>query len=61
MHHRKWDAQIFGDFEIQMLHQISARRPDQVIFNKKREPTVKFAVPADHWVKLKESKKREIY
>ena len=58
-HKRRWD------FEIQIDHLISARRPDQLTVNKKkkkekkkkRERTcriVDFAVPADHRVKLKE-------
>ena len=48
------------DFEVQTDHLISARRPDQVIVNKKKRTcrTVNFAVPADNRVKLKESEKR---
>ena len=51
------------DFEIQTDHQISARRPDLVrVINKKRTcRIVKFAVPADHNVKIKESEKSDKY
>ena len=65
------------DFDIQTDHQISARRPNKVIINKKkkkkkkkrerereRERTYKivdFAVPADHRIKLKESEKKNKY
>ena len=52
---------LLCDFEIQTYHQISARRPDQVIIQKKKKRTcriVDFAVPADHRVKLKESEKK---
>ena len=53
---------ILWDLEIQMDHLISAWRPDLMIVNKKRTSRlVDFAVPADHWVKLKESKKRDRY
>ena len=45
---------LLWDFEIQTDHQISARRPDLIIINKKE-------VPADHRVKLKESEKRHKY
>ena len=45
--------------EIQTDHLISARRPDLIIINKKKRLCiiVKFAVPAKHKVKLKESEK----
>ena len=60
---------IFWDFEIQTHHIISGRRPDLVIVKKKKKKKKKeekkrtcqivdFAVPVDHRVKLKESKKR---
>ena len=56
---------IVWDFEIQTDHLISARRPDLMIVknkkNKKQKKNcqiVDFAVPANHWVKLKEGEKR---
>ena len=55
---------LLWDFEIQTDHLISARRPDLVIVNKKKKRTcriVDFAVAAVHWVKLKESGKRDKY
>ena len=51
------------DFDIPTDNQFSTRRPDLVIVNnnnnnkKKTCRMVDFAVPADHRVKLKESKK----
>ena len=59
---------LFWDFEIQTDHQISARRSNLEIFKKKTPPQknpnrtyqiVDFAVPANHWVKLKEMEKRD--
>ena len=54
---------ILWPFKIQMDHQISAKRPDQVIvYNKKRTcQIVDFAIPADHRVKLKKSEKSDKY
>ena len=58
---------ILWDFEIRTDHQISARRPDQVIVKKKKKKKtrtwsiVKFAVPADQRVNLKESEKNDKY
>ena len=54
---------LLWDFEIQTDHLISPRWPDLKIINKKKRvcKIVDFAVPADHWVKLKESKKKDIY
>ena len=53
---------LLWDFEIQMDYLISTSWPDLVIVNKKRTwQIVDFAVPADHRVKLKESKKRGKY
>ena len=49
------------DFEIQTYHLISARRPDQVLVNKKTCPMVDFAVLTDHSVELKESEKKDKY
>ena len=44
---------------------ILARRPDLTIINKKRKKVickiVDFAVPADHWINLKECEKRDKY
>ena len=54
---------LLCDFEIQMDHQISARRPDLIIFNKKERicRIVDFTTLVDHKVKLKESEKRDKY
>ena len=58
---------LLWDFEIEMDHLISARRPDLVIANnnnnkKKRTcGVVDFTVSADHRVKLKESEKKDMY
>ena len=54
---------LLCEFEIQMDHQISARRPDLVIVNKIKRTCriVDFAVLADHRVKLKESEKGDKY
>ena len=52
---------ILWDFEIEADHLISARRPDLMIVNKEKKTTcriVDFAIPANHWVKLKDDKKR---
>ena len=48
------------DFEIQTNHIITARRPDLMTVNEKKRTyrIADFAVPADHRVRLKESKKR---
>ena len=48
---------LLWDFEIQTDHLIPARRSD--LIKKKNCRTVKFAVPADHRVKLKESEKKD--
>ena len=47
---------IVWDSEIQMDHQILARRPDLVLINKKKRETchlVGFAVPVEHREKAK--------
>ena len=55
------------DFEIQMDHLISARRPDLVIAynnnNKKKRTCLleEFVISADHLVKLKENEKKDQY
>ena len=41
---------------MQTDHLILARRPDLIVINKKKE---NFSVPADHWIKLKESEKMD--
>ena len=55
----KETQKLLWDFEIQTDHLISARRPGQIIINKKGRTCriVNFAVPADHRVKLKEWEK----
>ena len=57
---------ILWDFEVQIDHIISARRPNQVIVNKKKKKKttcriMDFTVSVDHRVKLKESEKRDKY
>ena len=46
-----------------MDHQISTRRPDQVLINKKKRTChlVDFAVPGDYRVKIKESEMIDKY
>ena len=55
---------IIWDFDIQTDHLISARRPDLIIINKKKKKKkickiVDFAIPADHWIKVKECEKKD--
>ena len=59
---------IIWDFEIQTDHLISTRRPEPMIIYEKRKKEINkkrtcrivdFAVPADHRIKLKESKKKK--
>ena len=54
---------LLRDFEIQTDHQISARRPDRVIVNKKKSTfqDVELAFSADPGVELKESEKKDKY
>ena len=59
---------LLWDFNIQMDHLISARRPDLIIINKKKKKKKKrickivdFAVPADHRINLKECEKKDKY
>ena len=54
---------ILWGFEIQTDHQISARRPDQVIVNNKKikENLPNFAISAEGKVKLKENEKNDKY
>ena len=67
---------LLWDFHIQTDHQISVRRPDLIIINKKKKKKEKkkekkrkkrtciivdFAVPADYYIKLKESEKKDKY
>ena len=51
--------------DIQTYHLISSRQPDIIIIIiSKKKGTCKivdFAIPADHWVNLKESEKKEKY
>ena len=49
---------LLYDFDIQTDHITSVRRPDLIIINKKKRTSR--IIPADHRVKLKESKK-EVY
>ena len=53
------------DFDISTDHQISARRPDLIIFNKKKKKRickiVDFAIPADYRINLKECEKKDKY
>ena len=52
---------LLWDFDIHTDHLISARRPDLIIFNKKKRPCkiVDFAVLADHRIKMKECEKKD--
>ena len=54
---------LLWGFDIQMDHQISARRPDLIIINQKKRicKIVHFPVPADHRIKLKECEKKDKY
>ena len=56
---------LLWDFDIQMDHLISARRPDLIKINKKKKKKnckiVDFAVPADHIINMKECEKRDKY
>ena len=54
---------LLWDFNIQTDPLIPARRPDLIIINKKKRicKIVDFAVPADHRINLKESKKKDKY
>ena len=54
---------LLWDFDIQTDHLISARRPDLIIIRRRRRTyrIVDFVVLADHWVKLKESEKKDKY
>ena len=54
---------ILWDFEIQMDHQIPARRPDLVVINKKERTyhLVDFSATEDHRVKLREIEKEDKY
>ena len=53
---------LLWDFDIHTDHLISARRPDLIIINKKRNcQIVDFAVSADHRIKLKECEKKDKY
>ena len=58
---------LLWDFDIDTDHLISARRPDLIIINKKKKKKrkrickiVNFADPADHRIKLKECKKKDM-
>ena len=52
---------LLWDFDTD--HLISARRPDQIIINKKKKncKIVNFAVLADHRIKRKECEKKDKY
>ena len=54
---------LLWDFYIHADHQISARRPDLIIINKKKRTCkiVDFAIQADHRIKLKKCKKKDKY
>ena len=66
--HKPESVQDNGMYKILRDHQISDRKPDPVIINKKlkekNERTcriVEFAIPADYSVKIKESEKSDKY
>ena len=54
---------LLWDFDIETDQLISARRPDLIIINNKKEKKISkivdFTVPADHRIKLKEYEKRD--
>ena len=56
---------LLQDFDIQTDHLISARRPDLLIINNKRNKIIfknlDFAVPAEHRIKLKECEMKDRY
>ena len=57
---------LLWDYDIHTDHLISARKPDLILINKKKKKKrtskiVDFAVPADHWIKLKECEKKDKY
>ena len=54
---------LLWDFDIHTDHQISAKKPDLIIINKKKRifKIVDFAVRADHRIKLKECEKKDKY
>ena len=54
---------LLWDFDIQMDHLISAKRPDLIVINKKKRTCtiVDFVLPADNRIKLKESEKNDKY
>ena len=54
---------LLWDFNMQTDPLIPARRPDLIIINKKKRicKIVDFAVPADHWINLKECEKKDKY
>ena len=54
---------LLWDFGILTDHLISPRQPDFIIINEKNRTCkiVDFAVPTEHRVKLKESKKKNKY
>ena len=55
---------LLWDFDKHRDHLISTRRPDLIIINKKKKRICKivdFALPADHWIKLKECEKKDRY
>ena len=50
--------EILWDFVIQTNHQVLARRSDFLLINKENLSSSYFAIPTDHSVKIKESKKK---
>ena len=54
--------ELLWDFDIKTDHLITASRPDIIIINKtmRTYEIVDFPFLADHWVKLKDSEKKDI-
>ena len=54
---------LLWGFAIETDHLISTRQPDVVKVNKTKRTCriVDVALPCDHWVKLKENEKKDIY
>ena len=55
---------LLWDFDTQTDHLISAKRPDLIIINNKKKKNLQncgLYYPAYHWIKLKESEKKDKY
>ena len=60
---KNYTHELLWGFGIQTDHLISARGPDLIIINEKKERIFKivdFAAPADHRIKLKKCEKKDL-